>query len=106
MCRLSWCETPADIHAEDVSHHTRELGFGMMLTVDLNGKPMTNWMPDWSEWLNDRPEDFVAEYNDVAVMLTSLPEQFKEFRDALLSDPKFAEEVAAAKAKDASERTK
>lgn len=105
-CRFGWCETPADIHSDDISHHTRELGYGMLLTVDLQGEPITNWMPDWGEWWIDRPEDIGIEYESVVTMLRDLPANYNAFRDALLSDPSFAEEVATMKARDAETNAK
>lgn len=105
-CRFSWCETPADIHADDISYHTRELGHGMKLTVELDGRPSTNWMPDWDEWWIDRAEDIGDEYKSVVTMLRELTANYNAFRDALLNDPVFADEVAAMRAKDAKERCK
>ncbi|OZB78169.1 MAG: hypothetical protein B7X41_20255, partial [Microbacterium sp. 14-71-5] len=60
-CRFAWCQTDADEHATDPSRHTRELGYGMLLSVDTDGHPIANWMPDWSEWWINHPEE-VAEY--------------------------------------------
>ncbi|MEN0023243.1 MAG: hypothetical protein AAGC61_08170 [Microbacterium sp.] len=97
-CRYAWCETPADIHAEDPSYHTRELGHGMKLTVENNGMPGTNWMPDWSEWWIDKPEDAGTEYESVIAMLRDLPKNYREFREALVNDPLFIEEVATMRA--------
>ena len=105
-CRFGWCETPADMHSEDPSYHTRELGFGMLLAVNIDGQPITNWMPDWGEWWIDSPEEIDAEYEAAMVMLRELPRQYREFREALVSDPLFAGEVAAVKAKDAREMRK
>ncbi|WP_091226792.1 hypothetical protein [Microbacterium sp. 3J1] len=105
-CRFGWCETPADLHASDTSHHSRELGYGMMLTVDLQGEPISMWMPDWDEWWIDKPEDVDTEYAGVAAMLRDLPANYTAFRTALVSDPLFADEVAAMKAKDAREACK
>lgn len=102
-CRFGWCETPADLHAEDTSYHTRELGHGMILAVDNDGNAISNWMPDWGEWWIDKPEEIDTEYADVANMLRDLPEQYREFREALIKDPLFADEVAAMKVKDAAE---
>lgn len=102
-CRFGWCETPADIHADDTSYHTRELGHGMKLAVENDGTPITMWMPDWDEWWIDSPEDVGTEYEGVVAMLRDLPANYTAFRTALVNDPLFAEEVAAMKAKDARE---
>lgn len=102
-CRFGWCDTPATIHADDVSHHTRDLGHGMLLTVDTNGMPITNWMPDWQEWWINKPEEIDTEYGAVATMLCDLPKHYREFREELINDPVFADEVIAMKAKDARE---
>lgn len=102
-CRFGWCETPAALHAEDISYHTRELGYGMILAVDNDGNAISNWMPDWLEWWIDKPEEIDTEYNDVATMLRDLPEQYRAFREALTNDALFADEVAAMKSKDADE---
>lgn len=102
-CRFGWCDTPADVHADDISHHTRDLGHGMLLTVDMDGEPVTNWMPDWQEWWIDKPEAIGSEYGDVATMLCDLPKHYREFREALISDPLFAHEVSVMKARDARE---
>lgn len=77
-----------------------------MFAVNIEGQPITNWMPDWQEWWIDRPEEIDAEYDDVASMLCELPKQYREFREALVNDPLFADEVAAMKAKDAAEMSK
>lgn len=100
-CRFGWCETPADIHADDISFHTRELGHGMKLTVENDGSPITMWMPDFDEWWIDKPEDVDSEYESVVTMLRNLPENYREFRKALINDPLFATEVATMQAKDA-----
>ncbi len=99
-CRFVWCETPADIHADDISYHTRELGHGMKLCVELHGEPITMWMPDWDEWWIDEPEDVDTEYESIAAMLRDLPDNYRRFREELLSDPLFVEEVATMQAKD------
>lgn len=96
-CRFGWCETSADLHAEDPSYHTRELGFGMKLTVDNNGTPITNWMPDWQEWWIDGPEEIDTEYEPVAAMLSELNSNYTAFHDELVNDPTFALEVTAMK---------
>lgn len=102
-CRYAWCETDAKTHADDISWHTRELGFGMKLTVQLDGSPITLWMPNFDEWWIDKPEDVDSEYEGVVAMLRDLPRVYREFREALVKDPLFAEEVAAMKANDAKE---
>ena len=99
-CRYAWCETPADIHADDVSFHTQELGHGMRLTVENNGTPITMWMPDFDEWWIDKPEDIDTEYASVATMLHDLPANYRRFREELLNDPLFTDEVAIMQAKD------
>ncbi|MBT2484626.1 MULTISPECIES: hypothetical protein [unclassified Microbacterium] len=75
----------------------------MLLTVNMDGQPIANWMPDWGEWWIDKPGEIDTEYDDVAIMLCELPKQYREFREALINDPVFADEVAAVKAKDAAE---
>lgn len=99
-CRFAWCETDANQHAEDPSYHTRELGFGMLLTVDNEGQPITNWMPDWQEWWIDKPDEIDTEYTSVAEMLRGLRANFTAFREALTSDPQYAAEVEAMKVKE------
>lgn len=97
-CRFAWCETDANQHAEDPSYHTRELGFGMLLTVNNEGQPIANWMPDWSEWWIDKPDEIDTEYSSVTAMLCNLTADFNAFRDALIDDPQFAKEVEGMKA--------
>lgn len=102
-CRFAWCETPDDLHADDTSYHTRELGHGMILSVDNDGNAISNWMPDWSEWWIDKPEDIDREYDAVINMLRDLPRLYREFREALMNDSRFADEVAEMNARDAHE---
>ncbi|CAN7221605.1 hypothetical protein LJR044_003170 [Microbacterium foliorum] len=69
----------------------------MLLAVNVEGQPISNWMPDWSEWWINRPDEIDTEYASVADMLRNLSQTFRAFRDALASDPEFAAEVAAMK---------
>jgi hypothetical protein len=97
-CRFDWCETPADLHHDDPSDHSRDLGFGMKLCIDNEGNPITNWMPDWSEWWIDTHGDISTEYEGVAKMLSELEANYTAFRNDLINDPRFAREVEAMQA--------
>lgn len=81
-CQFDWCETPAEMHAEDPTYHTRELGFGMLLAVDLEGNPYVNWMPDWSEWWAAGHE-VEQEFEPVIQMLQGIPANLARFTEAL-----------------------
>ncbi|VXC29529.1 conserved hypothetical protein [Microbacterium sp. 8M] len=98
-CRFDWCQTDALEHRVDPSHHTRDLGHGMLLSVDMEGRPIANWMPDWSEWWINHPED-VTEFDGVTDMLRGLKRDYENFRNALMADPKFAVEVAIVRMRD------
>ncbi|MEZ0141494.1 hypothetical protein AB1285_02155 [Microbacterium sp. NRRL B-14842] len=99
-CRFGWCDTPAKIHADDISYHTRELGHGMLLAVQTDGTPISNWMPDWDEWWIDEPGEIDTEYESVVETLRALPDNYRRFRAELLNDPLFADEVATMQARD------